>query len=176
VQFSASIEYAIHGLVFLAAGGGMAPRGGVAGSGLAAHGGTAEATEAPAAALREAVLLGDIAGATRVPESYLRKVFQQLGRAGLVTSHRGVKGGFTLARDPRSITLKHVVEAIDGTLPFYTCVKEKRGCTLMDACPVSAAFAEARNKMAEVLDATSIQQLAGGLSPKASWLKVTECA
>jgi Rrf2 family protein len=148
VQFSLSIEYAIHGLVYLAS----------AGSDTA-------------------TLVGDIAKATRVPESYLRKVFQLLARAGLVSSHRGVKGGFSLARVPAEITLKDVVEAIDGSLPAYTCAKAARGCSLDEACPVSSAFAAAREKMAEVLDATSIRDLARGISKRsASWLKVTECA
>jgi Rrf2 family iron-sulfur cluster assembly transcriptional regulator len=148
VQFSLSIEYAIHGLVFLAA-----------------------------AESGSATLVGDIAKATSVPDSYLRKVFQYLARAGLVASHRGVKGGFSLARAPADITLKDVVEAIDGTLPAYACARTTRGCSLDESCPVSSAFAAAREKMAEVLDATSIQDLARGISKRsASWLKVTECA
>ena len=148
VQFSLSIEYAIHGLVYLASGNSGA-----------------------------ATLVGDIAKATSVPESYLRKVFQLLARAGLVSSHRGVKGGFSLARVPAEITLKDVVEAIDGSLPAYTCLKTARGCSLDEACPVSSAFAAARQKMAEVLDATTIGDLTRGISRRsAGWLKVTECA
>jgi Rrf2 family transcriptional regulator, iron-sulfur cluster assembly transcription factor len=126
VQFSLSIEYAIHGLVYLASAGSDA-----------------------------ATMVGDIAKATSVPESYLRKVFQLLAKAGLVASHRGVKGGFSLARVPAEITLKDVVEAIDGSLPAYTCLKTARGCSLDEACPVSGAFASKRS---------------------ARWLKVTECA
>jgi len=148
VQFSTSIEYAIHGLVYLAA-----------------------------AKSDSAVLVNDIAAAIRVPESYLRKVLQLLGRGGLVASHRGVKGGFTLARDPKEITLKDVVEAIDGTLPFYACAKTTRKCTIVEACPVSSAFSAARRKMAEALDETSIHALASGISRRSgSWLKVNECA
>jgi Rrf2 family transcriptional regulator, iron-sulfur cluster assembly transcription factor len=148
VQFSLSIEYAIHGLVYLASAGSDA-----------------------------ATMVSDIARATSVPESYLRKVFQQLAKAGLVASHRGVKGGFSLGRVPAEITLKDVVEAIDGSLPAYTCLKAARGCSLDEACPVSSAFDAAREKMAEVLDATSIRDLARGIQKRStSWLKVTECA
>jgi DNA-binding IscR family transcriptional regulator len=47
----------------------------------------------------------------------------------------------------------------------------------MDPCPVSAAFEEARQKMAEVLDATTLGSLAKGIAHRsAGWLKVTECA
>jgi len=153
MNFSLSIEYAIHGLVYLASAGADSARPG------------------------STTLVGDIAKATRVPESYLRKVLQLLARAGLVASHRGVRGGFSLARPAAAITLKDVVEAIDGGLPAYTCAKAARGCSLDEACPVSAAFAAAREKMAEVLDATTIRDLAQGIARRSgSWLKVTECA
>jgi Rrf2 family protein len=148
MQFSSSIEYAIHGLVFLAVNGSDS-----------------------------ATLAGDVAKAIKVPESYLRKVFQSLVRGGLVSSQRGVKGGFTLAREPARITLRDVVEAIDGSLPLYSCMKVKRGCTALEACPVSAAFEEARKKMAEVLEATTLASLTQGVSTRSpGWLKVTECA
>ncbi len=145
MQFSNSIEYAIHGLVYL----------------------TANRSDS-------AVLVGAIAKAIKVPESYLRKVFQLLARAGLVSSQRGVHGGFLLGRDPSRITLKDVVEAIDGSLPLYTCMKARRKCSSVDPCPVSEAFEQGRAKMAEVLDATTLEDLAAGISRRSgSWLKVT---
>jgi Rrf2 family protein len=149
MQFSLSIEYAIHGLVYMA---------------------SAAGSDSPH-------LVGNIAKATSVPESYLRKVLQLLGRAGLVSSHRGARGGFSLARPAAEITLKDVVEAVDGTLPSYSCAKTTRGCTLTESCPVSSAFAEARKRMAEVLGQTSMRDLAKGIARRsASWLKVNECA
>jgi Rrf2 family protein len=148
MQFSASIEYAIHGLVYLAA------------------------FRSP-----NAVLLSAIAGAIAVPESYLRKVFQLMARAGLVASHRGVKGGFTLGRAAKEISLADVVQAIDGALPTYTCMREKRKCTDTDLCVVSEIFAQARRKMEEVLGGTSIESLAGAITARSpDWLKVVQCA
>jgi Rrf2 family transcriptional regulator, iron-sulfur cluster assembly transcription factor len=148
MQFSTSIEYAIHGLVYLAARRAAGP-----------------------------TLIGEIAQATRVPESYLRKVFQLLVRGGLVGSQRGARGGFTLAREPGRITLKHVVEAVDGSLPVYACMRTRRKCEALDPCPVSQAFEEARARMAEVLDATTLEDLARRISRRSvSWLKVGECA
>jgi Rrf2 family transcriptional regulator, iron-sulfur cluster assembly transcription factor len=148
MQFSASIEYAIHGLVYLAAAGSP-----------------------------NAVLLGDIARATAVPESYLRKVFQHMARAGLVASHRGVKGGFTLARGAKEITLTAVVRAIDGALPTYTCMREKRKCADTEACMVSEVFAQARRRMEEVLNGTTIDTLARAIGARSpGWLKVVQCA
>jgi Rrf2 family protein len=148
MQFSASIEYAIHGLVYLAASGSPNP-----------------------------VLLSAIARAIAVPESYLRKVFQLMVRAGLVASHRGVKGGFTLARGAKEISLMDVVQAIDGALPTYTCMREKRKCAETDQCLVSDIFAQARQRMEETLGGTSIDTLAKAITARApEWLKVVQCA
>ena len=147
MKFSTSIEYAIHGLIYLA--------------------------KAPAG---RPVLTSEIGRATSVPEAYLHKVFQQLGRSGLVTSQRGARGGFRLSRDSNQITLKDVVESIDGSLPIYTCLRELRGCSLGLPCPVQSAFEEARQRMAEVLEATSISDLLvdiGRQEPVVQWLQVS---
>ncbi len=147
MQFSMSLEYAIHGLVFLA-----------------------RTPEKPA------VLLDDLAAAIRVPKEYMRKVFQQLARKRLVTARRGVKGGYRLSRPPEELTLKEVVEALEGSLPLYNCLSVQRQCGLSPSCPVQRTFLLAGEKMAEVLQAVSIQDLAREIKENRSehsWLKVT---
>lgn len=54
-----------------------------------------------------------IAEATKVPAAYLSKVLQSLRRRGLVRSQRGVGGGIELARDPHSLTILEVVNAVE---------------------------------------------------------------
>ncbi|MFG3439400.1 RrF2 family transcriptional regulator [Nonomuraea sp. NPDC047897] len=56
-----------------------------------------------------------------LPPAYLNKQLQSLVRAGVLTSVSGPKGGFTLARDPASISLLDVVTAIEGTDPAFRC-------------------------------------------------------
>ncbi|MFO0791241.1 MAG: Rrf2 family transcriptional regulator [Pirellulales bacterium] len=82
-------------------------------------------------ALRAAVQLASIApGAsttaelaviTRVPPAYLAKVLQALGRAGIVTSHRGAGGGVSLTGIPRDVTILDIVEATDPIQRITTC-------------------------------------------------------
>jgi Rrf2 family protein len=52
----------------------------------------------------------------QIPTRYLEQIFQRLRRAKLVRSKRGPGGGYRLARPPREITLRDVVEAIEGPL------------------------------------------------------------
>lgn len=63
------------------------------------------------------VYLEDILDGTDAPRAFLSKVFTRLSRAGIVTSLRGRFGGYTLARDADRITLREVVEAVDGSDP-----------------------------------------------------------
>jgi Rrf2 family transcriptional regulator, nitric oxide-sensitive transcriptional repressor len=62
-----------------------------------------------------------IAAATRIPEGYLAKVIQSLGRAGILASQRGMGGGSVLAIPPESLTLYQVVDAIDPMPRIRTC-------------------------------------------------------
>lgn len=66
------------------------------------------AREAPSSATT-----ADIAKAISAPSAYLTKVIQHLGRAGLVTSQRGVNGGISLAKPAKRITLLDVIDATD---------------------------------------------------------------
>lgn len=63
----------------------------------------------------------DLAVATKVPAAYLSKVLQALGRADLVRSHRGIHGGFVLARDAKEITVLEVVNAVDPLKRIQSC-------------------------------------------------------
>lgn len=62
-----------------------------------------------------------IAGQTQVPRGYLSKVLQQMVRADLVHSQRGLHGGFTLVRSPESITILEVVNAVDPIERITEC-------------------------------------------------------
>jgi len=75
---------------------------------LAAHGGSPLTTR-------------QIAAASKVPPGYLAKILQALGRAGVVTSQRGLNGGFVLARDPGDMTLLDVVRVADGSNRIRKC-------------------------------------------------------
>jgi Rrf2 family protein len=51
-----------------------------------------------------------------IPARYLEQIFQRLRRAGLILSKRGPGGGYTLARAPEEISLREIIEALEGPL------------------------------------------------------------
>ncbi|HVP07525.1 MAG TPA: Rrf2 family transcriptional regulator [Candidatus Acidoferrum sp.] len=72
--------------------------------------------------------LSEISESQNIPEKFLAKIFQSLSKSGIVRSHRGVRGGFTLARDPREISIKEVLETIQGPYHLMKCIKDIRNC------------------------------------------------
>jgi Rrf2 family transcriptional regulator, iron-sulfur cluster assembly transcription factor len=81
---------------------------------------------------RTLVRVNDVADALQVPRNYLSKVLYELARRGILSSLRGPQGGFSLARDPESLTLAEVVEPFD---PFEDrCLLMRRQCDDADPC------------------------------------------
>jgi Rrf2 family protein len=62
------------------------------------------------------VPIGELAKRRDIPVQFLEQLFAILRRAGLLKSQRGVKGGYSFAKDPSEITVLHVVELLDGPL------------------------------------------------------------
>ena len=62
------------------------------------------------------VPIGELARRRDVPAQFLEQLFAVLRRAGILRSQRGVKGGYSVARDPAEITVLEIVELLDGPL------------------------------------------------------------
>jgi DNA-binding IscR family transcriptional regulator len=62
------------------------------------------------------VPIGELARRRDVPVQFLEQLFAVLRRAGILTSQRGVKGGYRFAREPSTVTVLEVVELLDGPL------------------------------------------------------------
>jgi len=70
----------------------------------------------------------EIAKATSAPDLFVAKILQQLVRAGLVASTRGVHGGFVLARDPANLSLLDVIDVTQARVAPRPCVLDPRAC------------------------------------------------
>jgi Rrf2 family protein len=62
------------------------------------------------------VPIGELARKRDVPVQFLEQLFAVLRRGGVISSQRGVKGGYRFAREPSTITVLEVVELLDGPL------------------------------------------------------------
>lgn len=96
-------------------------------------------------------MIADISQAQDVPRSFLAKILQRLARADIVSSTRGVKGGFILNRKPSEITLLDIIETIQGPLAINSCVMDNKSCARKSHCSVHPVWTEIKDFLADKL-------------------------
>ena len=79
----------------------------------------------------------DLAAATALNAPTIRKVMKSLVDSGLVIARRGAKGGYRIARSPRQISLRDVVEAFEGPIALTECSQNDNVCDITDTCTLS---------------------------------------
>lgn len=107
----------------------------------------------------QVVPLSEIAESQNVPEKFLAKIFQNLTKTGLVRSHRGVKGGFSFNKVPDDVTVKEVVEAIQGPYALAKCFLDAVNCDKYSSCPVRVILEKAQQNMMEVFSKYSLRDM-----------------
>lgn len=102
----------------------------------------------------------EIASQTGVPKPYLSKILHALGRAGLIWTKRGYRGGVLLSRPAAQISLLNVVEAVEGVGWRPRCLLGPVECSDERACPTHAFWKNERDKIEAQLRGLSIAQVA----------------
>ena len=95
------------------------------------------------------VVIPEIAREMSIPVGFLARIFQSLSRAGLVISHRGKKGGYSLTKEPSSLTLKDVIEAVEGNISLNICLDGYNECDRMAYCPTRSHLADIQRVLVE---------------------------
>jgi len=103
------------------------------------------------------VTVDEVADTFGISRHHLVKVVHDLGRSGHLVTHRGVGGGFTLARPSVDIRLGDIVRLGEETETVIDCRDgEKRRCRLLPACRLKGVLDEAAAAFFEVLDRYSL--------------------
>jgi len=101
----------------------------------------------------------EIAARRRIPTKFLEKIIQDLIRSGLVRSHRGAHGGYTLARPAAQVSFRDVIEAIEGPISINLCVTEQRDCSVLASCNMQRIWQEGQRRMLEYFGDTTLADL-----------------
>ena len=105
------------------------------------------------------VATSTVAKEMKIPASFLAKIISQLSIAGLLHTSRGARGGVSLAREPKEISVLDVVEAIDGPILLNECVGSNKPCTFEDECLVHPIWVEVQESLVKRLRATRFDVL-----------------
>jgi Rrf2 family iron-sulfur cluster assembly transcriptional regulator len=132
MHLNRGVEYGVEGLTYLARAGG-----------------------------ERSTLLREVSRATSIPETFLSKIFQRLVRSGLIRSRRGFRGGFLLARPASQITLREVVEALQGPIGALSGNEASgQGSNEIVRGALQQALARAQSRVRAVFDEITVADLA----------------
>jgi Rrf2 family protein len=106
------------------------------------------------------VKIRDLWRRTGVPPAFLGKIVQELARAGLVRTRRGALGGVALSRAPRTISLRDVIEAVEGPIYLNRCLIRPGLCQRDRFCPVHSVWARIQALVTRELESVCVEELA----------------
>lgn len=104
-----------------------------------------------------------ISDAEGIPRKFLETIMQELKNGGLLHSHRGKRGGYTLRQHPQKITIGRVIRLIDGPLAPVRCVSATAyapcpDCPNEKSCNIRMVMKEVREAISRVLDLKTLDQ------------------
>jgi len=108
-----------------------------------------------------------LAGKTHIAAPTVSKLLKQLQRAGLVTSTRGLHGGYQLARPAREISAAAILDALEGPVALTDCSAGHGQCEIEDTCRVARVWQRLNLAIRRALYDVSLAQLAGLDAPPA---------
>ncbi len=102
----------------------------------------------------------DLASATHVPAPTVSKILQMLLQAGLLESIRGARGGYRLARGPEAISVREVIQALEGAIALTECNLDDADCEQSGVCATSRNWKRINAAVCNALDAISLADMA----------------
>src|SRR5579862_5389536 len=102
-----------------------------------------------------------LAARTHIAAPTVSKLLKQLQRAGLVTSTRGLHGGYQLSRPAPQISAAQILDALEGPMALTDCAAGHGNCEIEDSCRVSRVWQRLNLAMRRALYDVTLAQLAG---------------
>ncbi|HEY7036487.1 MAG TPA: Rrf2 family transcriptional regulator [Thermomicrobiales bacterium] len=118
--------------------------------------GTVYLAHQPVGTIRQ---VGQVAEACGLARPFLAKIFGRLVHAGVLRSYRGRERGYALARPAREVSVKAIVEAIEGPDVFQRCVFWSDACSDSSPCILHHVWQTVRPVAVELMARTTLEDL-----------------
>lgn len=118
-----------------------------------------------AAAGGQAVTAESLAAAQQLPPKFLESILNDLRRAGLLTSQRGVDGGYRLARSSKEITVADIIRPIDGPLAEVRGLRPESTSYQGAAVHLQQVWIAVRSSLRSVLEQVTLGDIVAGTMP-----------
>ena len=105
------------------------------------------------------VTLKAVARRQQISEKYLWQVVTPLKSAGLIVATVGAKGGYALARDPSKITLKDILDPLEGDCALVKCTQRATACSRSSACVAREIWQEVSRALARAMETITLKTM-----------------
>lgn len=104
----------------------------------------------------------EIAESEGISKKYLESILASLKIAGLVTSERGNRGGYSLARPPEEITMFDVLQPLEDFMGIVHCTDQTAACERCEDCPTRLVWQELRDTTTDLLKSKTLKSVLNG--------------
>jgi len=101
----------------------------------------------------------ELAADCDIPDSFLGKILQNLAKSEILSSERGKKGGFKIARTPAEITVHDIISAIEGDIALNKCIFDEDFCSLVHSCTAHMMWSDIQEQLVGMLKSYSLAKL-----------------
>ena len=115
-----------------------------------------------------------MAEATSLPLPAVSKILKSLAQGGLLTSQRGAKGGYTLARRPEEVNVAEIIDALEGPIALIECSAGPGLCDQEASCAVRDPWQRINQAILETLRHVTLRELVGPPREQLSYLESAE--
>jgi FeS assembly SUF system regulator len=109
----------------------------------------------------------ELADETQLPQPTVSKILKALARAELLDSHRGVHGGYALARAPEAINMAEIITALEGPIAITECIDDSPGeCSQEPICPVRGNWQRINVAIRTALQQIRLSEMVHPIAPQ----------
>ena len=103
----------------------------------------------------------EIADKYQIPYELLAKVLQKLSRSGLITSQQGVRGGYTLTKNPNEVSVAMIINAIEGSnMAIAQCIAEgPESCDVFRVCTIKSPLSKVQANIENAFNNMTLAQI-----------------
>lgn len=94
-----------------------------------------------------------------LPPDLLAKILQSLARSGIIQSQSGSGGGYRMDKNPSDVTLKEIVQSIEGSLHLVGCGKRDAACSIEPHCTIKDTLLNVEEKLAAFFDTIKLNEI-----------------
>lgn len=107
------------------------------------------------------VSLKNVADRRKLSEKYLERIIKELKSDGLVSSERGAYGGYCLARNAEEITIREVLNSVEGELAPVECLTKETDCGIdCETCPTRGTWKRMWQEILQVTESVTVADIA----------------